>query len=579
MDLARAASEQWGIYRGYDVYGQCQGYTGYYMVWMFQGNEDGIQTWTSAKNALLASTIVGTDMNPPAGAICFWDDGYDGHTGVSAGNGYFIDTTTFGVPVMEFGWGATLKAIRDVLPDKYVGWAWQQGGNTAITGLEPYGGGGGGGGGDYAYGLTYDAQLATQKALTRLGFYDGDIDGVFGHWSVLGFQEYLGRGSLGLLPADYSYDGIPGYYYGVAVQELAARFGYTGPIDGIPGEMTSLGIVNWANSVLAVTPEPPVVPEPVDDPWGYRFSELVSRTATYGFPDHKWRAKKIHGMVLHHVAGTDGWAYVSNPNDRDSHPTYHIKDDIIGGVVPPSKRPTSSGNSIDEAAETVEIANSSTGGDWPISLKSMESLIALIVDRAYTLGFREIVRHEVGVAYGDNLYWVALHSDFVATACPGPYVTDRTPEIIAEADRRLGLLLNPGTEEPEEPNEPEEPEGPEEPEEPETPATPRPEDDDRIEKEASALVTEAAKNVVLSEKARAFLWWTILVVGVVLLGVQAWFVGIEEIPPKWYYGAANVALVVLPVVGLLARANMPNRNEATAEKVAARQAKAEAKQT
>lgn len=116
---------------------------------------------------------------------------------------------------------------------------------------------GGGSSGEYGYGLTMEAQRQIQLALTFLKLYDGPPDGVFGPASVAAMQTYLKL--VGLLAADYGVDGKPGRLYGEALQKLAAQHGYTGIIDGIPGDMTSGALITWAASVLAGTPPVPPV--------------------------------------------------------------------------------------------------------------------------------------------------------------------------------------------------------------------------------------------------------------------------------------------------------------------------------
>lgn len=128
---------------------------------------------------------------------------------------------------------------------------------------------GGSTGGEYSFGLTADAQLAAQKALTAFGYYSGDVDGVFGPLSVTAFQQWLKDN--GYLSADYDVDGVPGPVYGEAVQRLADRFGYTakgGTFDGYPGAITSECIVEWGNSVTVPVSQPSVVEQstPVVEP-------------------------------------------------------------------------------------------------------------------------------------------------------------------------------------------------------------------------------------------------------------------------------------------------------------------------
>ncbi len=124
---------------------------------------------------------------------------------------------------------------------------------------------------NYAFGLSVAAQKAAQAALTKLSLYTGPVDGAFGEASVRGMQEYLKM--LRLLPAEYRVDGIPGPAYGAAVQRLAARHGYTGPIDGDPGVQTSAGIIKWAGTITSAK-KPPVAP-PVSVPTYVSVPQLV----------------------------------------------------------------------------------------------------------------------------------------------------------------------------------------------------------------------------------------------------------------------------------------------------------------
>lgn len=118
---------------------------------------------------------------------------------------------------------------------------------------------------DYGFGLTGAAQLATQKALARLGRYTGDQDGQFGAQSVSAFQQWLK--DSGLLTADYKVDGEPGEVYGLAIQTLAKRYGYTGDMDGQPGEDTSAAVQRWAASIAPSVPQ--VIVAPAGRGWSY----------------------------------------------------------------------------------------------------------------------------------------------------------------------------------------------------------------------------------------------------------------------------------------------------------------------
>jgi GH25 family lysozyme M1 (1,4-beta-N-acetylmuramidase) len=222
--------------------------------------------YTSANSARTASTIVSTNAAAaPPGAFHYWTIGEFGHVGISLGNGYALMGTTkitdkwatnVGVNSVS-GYTASTGAV-------YKGWSSTNGRNDVVIdgvyGTAPASVGGGTV--DYAFGLNSAAQLASQKALNKLGLYSGVQDGVFGGLSVRALQQHLKN--TGLLPAAYVVDGVPGKVYGSAVQELAKRHGYSGPIDGAPGAATSAGIIAWAATVLAAAPvtPPPVVVEP-----------------------------------------------------------------------------------------------------------------------------------------------------------------------------------------------------------------------------------------------------------------------------------------------------------------------------
>jgi hypothetical protein len=145
----------------------------------------------------------------------------------------------------------------------------------------------------------------------------------------------------------------------------------------------------------------------------------------------------INGVVIHHVAGTNGLRYVANVNDRNSHPTYHIANSgAVTGIVNPSRRPFSTGGSPDPNAVTFEIDNSSVGGDWPVSAAALESLINVIV-------FHASQSPRAGKGFAKNKpkvkqaeFFIAWHSQYKATACPGPFIMSQLDYIVAECNKR-----------------------------------------------------------------------------------------------------------------------------------------------
>jgi hypothetical protein len=147
--------------------------------------------------------------------------------------------------------------------------------------------------------------------------------------------------------------------------------------------------------------------------------------------------QSINGVVIHHVAGTNGLRYVANANSRNSHPTYHISNSgAVTGIVNPNRRPYSTGGTPDPNAVTFEIDNSSAGGDWPVSSAAIEALIDVIVYHASQSprSGKGFAKNQKGVTQSE--FFVAWHSQYSATACPGPFVMSQLDYIIAECNKR-----------------------------------------------------------------------------------------------------------------------------------------------
>jgi hypothetical protein len=161
----------------------------------------------------------------------------------------------------------------------------------------------------------------------------------------------------------------------------------------------------------------------------------------------------INGVVIHHVAGTNGLRYVANANTRNSHPTYHIANSgAVTGIVNPSRRPYSTGGTPDPNAVTFEIDNSSTGGDWPVSASAIDSLIDVIVFHASQSpragkGFAKNIKDQT-----QSEFFIAWHSQYKATACPGPFIMSQLDYIVDQCNKRtLGVAPKPVTPKPSKP--------------------------------------------------------------------------------------------------------------------------------
>lgn len=166
------------------------------------------------------------------------------------------------------------------------------------------------------------------------------------------------------------------------------------------------------------------------------WSKNTSKVIDKGFGGSRG-GRSIEGAVFHHVAGTNGLDYVANANSRNSHPTYHVANSgRVTGIVHPDRRPFSTAHSVDNVAITFEIDNSSTGGNWPVSDAALSAAIDVCVDHARQAGLKRFAKNTPGRDQ-PGVFFIAWHSQYVSTACPGPYITSKIDWIIAECQRRL----------------------------------------------------------------------------------------------------------------------------------------------
>ncbi len=79
---------------------------------------------------------------------------------------------------------------------------------------------------------------------------------------------------------------------------------------------------------------------------------------------------------------------------------------------------TSSSESNDQAAITIEVSNSVRGGDWPVSPAAYNSLVKLCADICKRYGIDPLYN-------GGPSGSLTMHKMFAATACPGPYLSHK----------------------------------------------------------------------------------------------------------------------------------------------------------
>lgn len=128
------------------------------------------------------------------------------------------------------------------------------------------------------------------------------------------------------------------------------------------------------------------------------------------------KSYKICKITPHHMAGVLSGEQCArifqNPN-RQASANYCIGNDggIVGCVDENNRAWTSSSSSNDCQAITIEVSNSSVGGDYPISDAAWNSLINLCVDICKRYNFK--LTYD-GTANGS----LTRHNMFANTNCP-----------------------------------------------------------------------------------------------------------------------------------------------------------------
>lgn len=151
------------------------------------------------------------------------------------------------------------------------------------------------------------------------------------------------------------------------------------------------------------------------------------------------RNNKIDTIVIHHMAGklsVESCGEIFASSSRQASSNYGIDSNgRVGLYVAEENRSWCSSNrDVDQRAITIEVANSTTGGEWPVSQKAYDKLIDLCVDICQRNGFK--------LNYtGDKTGNLVMHKWYANTLCPGPYLEKRFPDIAAEVNARLGSVV------------------------------------------------------------------------------------------------------------------------------------------
>lgn len=148
------------------------------------------------------------------------------------------------------------------------------------------------------------------------------------------------------------------------------------------------------------------------------------------------RNQKIDTITIHHMAGklsAEACGNIFADPNRGGSSNYGIgHDGKIGMYVEEKNRSwCSSSRENDHRAVTIEVSNSSSGGEWPVSDVVYEKLIDLCVDICQRNGIKKLNYT------GDKTGNLTMHKWFANTQCPGPYLEARFPDIAAKVNERL----------------------------------------------------------------------------------------------------------------------------------------------
>lgn len=167
------------------------------------------------------------------------------------------------------------------------------------------------------------------------------------------------------------------------------------------------------------------------------FSNLIRSTVLAHVSNYTQGRKgyKICKITPHHMAGVltgEQCARLFQNSNRNASANYCIGNDggIVGCVDENNRAWTSSSSSNDCQAITIEVSNSFTGGNWPISDAAWNSLVNLCVDICRRHGFR--LNYD-GTKNGS----LTRHDMFANTNCPGPTLRGRLPELAETVNKIL----------------------------------------------------------------------------------------------------------------------------------------------
>ena len=143
--------------------------------------------------------------------------------------------------------------------------------------------------------------------------------------------------------------------------------------------------------------------------------------------------RKIEAITIHHMAGKltakqCGAIFQTVGRCGSSHYGIGYNGEIAQYVDEANTAWTNSNWDSNCKSVTIETANSSNGGDWPVNDVTLNSLIKLVADIAKRNNLGTLIK-------GKNVTW---HSMFANTNCPGPYLLSKFDYIISETNKING---------------------------------------------------------------------------------------------------------------------------------------------
>jgi len=153
------------------------------------------------------------------------------------------------------------------------------------------------------------------------------------------------------------------------------------------------------------------------------------------------RNQPIRKITIHHTAGVIsienlGFWFAQSAAQASSN--YGVGNDgRIAVYVDERDRSWCSSNAAnDNQAVTIEVSNSATGGNWPISERALAATIELCADICKRNNIDRL--NYTGTVDGN----LTRHDMFRATNCPGAFLGARLSTIADEVNRRLGKAVN-----------------------------------------------------------------------------------------------------------------------------------------